>query len=142
MINTTMVNQRLAFLAHNIRQLERLANRPKAEFIGSDTAAAAESYLRRSLEAIFDIGRHILAVHGAVELAQEYKSIASGLHELSVVDKKLSGKLILMAGYRNRMVHLYNLINDEELYYIISNDLADIRSFVAQISRYLKKYNL
>lgn len=138
MLNKTMINQRLAFISGNIRQLTRLGATPKNNFSGSDAAAAAESYLRRSLEAIFDIGRHILAAKGAVELAQEYKSIAQGLRNFSIIDDNLGKKLIQMAGYRNRMVHLYNLINDEELYYIINNDLADIRSFVTQINKFLQ----
>ncbi|RKY44605.1 MAG: hypothetical protein DRP81_05315 [Candidatus Omnitrophota bacterium] len=33
----------------------------EADFLHEDTPAIAESYLRRSLEAIFDIGRHIIA---------------------------------------------------------------------------------
>jgi hypothetical protein len=40
--------------------------------------AAAESYLRRSLEALFDIGRHILVKSFAFP-ATEYKEIARGL---------------------------------------------------------------
>ncbi len=34
---------------------------PRQDFLGDATiAGAAESYLRRSLEAIFDVGRHII----------------------------------------------------------------------------------
>ncbi|NLY39559.1 MAG: hypothetical protein GX044_09705 [Firmicutes bacterium] len=36
------------------------------------------------------------------------------------------------------MVHLYNLITDEELYQIINRELQDIDQFVQQISTYLK----
>ena len=100
-------------------------------------SGAAESFLRRSLEAIFDIGRHILAKTGHIDLATEYKSIAKGLVTKGIVDDGLGHKLLQMAGYRNRMVHLYSVITNEELYEIINNDLNDIYDFVKSIKKYL-----
>jgi uncharacterized protein YutE (UPF0331/DUF86 family) len=88
---------------------------------------------------MFDIGRHILAKSGSVELAQEYKSIAKGLKELEVVDENLGETMIRIAGYRNRMVHMYNLIADEEVYSIIKNELNDLKAFVKQVHEYINK---
>jgi len=138
MLNKTLINQRLTFIKEYVGHLERLSRIPKKDFIGSDHCAAAESYLRRTLEAMFDIGRHIVAKSGAVELAHEYKSIAQGLIKYSVVDEELGEKMVKIAGYRNRMVHLYSLISDEEIYYIIRDELGDIRSFVRQVLGYLE----
>lgn len=137
MVNKTMIRERLTLIKEYVDRLERLSQIPLKEFIGNDSCAAAESYLRRSLEAIFDIGRHIVAKGGYIELAQEYRSIAKGLQELHVVDPPLGRKLVKMAGYRNRMVHFYNLITDEEIYAIISRELGDIRSFLLQVKNYL-----
>jgi len=137
MVNQTMIRQRLTLIKEYIHRLNRLAQISEKEFVGSDNCAAAESYLRRTLEAIFDIGRHLVAKGGYIELAQEYKSIARGLQELKVVDQSLGEKLIRIAGYRNRMVHLYNLITDEELYAIITNELDDIHLFMQQVLGYL-----
>ncbi|MCX7942472.1 MAG: DUF86 domain-containing protein [Dictyoglomaceae bacterium] len=50
--------------------------------------AACESLLRRTLEAIFDIGRHILAKSGYVDMG--------------IVDSEIGNKLKEMAGYRKR----------------------------------------
>ena len=136
MVNKRMIKERLILIKEYLHRLEQLAQMPAQEFIGSNSSAAAESYLRRSLEAIFDIGRHILAKGGYAELAQEYKSIAKGLQKLQVVDPTLGLKLHKMAGFRNRMVHFYNLITDEELHMIINNELGDIRSFILQVKNY------
>jgi len=107
MLNFTLIEQRLALIASYIKVLEDLARKPKESFLhDKTTTGAAESYLRRSLEAIFDIGRHILAKSGFLELATEYKSIARGLKQKGIVDKRLGNKLVQMAGYRNRLVHL------------------------------------
>jgi uncharacterized protein YutE (UPF0331/DUF86 family) len=139
MLNKTMINQRLIFISDYCNKMERLSVLSEDEFIGSDKAAAAESYLRRSIEAMFDIGRHILAKSGTVELAQEYKSIAKGLKKLEVVDENLGETMIRIAGYRNRMVHMYNLISDEEVYSIIKNELNDLKAFVKQVHEYINK---
>jgi len=65
----------------------------KRKFLSVDIyPSACESYLRRALEAIFDIGRHILAKSGYTDLLYEYKSIAKGLFELGIVDKDLEEK--------------------------------------------------
>lgn len=44
-----------------------------------------------------------------------------------------------MAGYRNRLVHLYNQVSEEELYEIIRNNLKDLKYFVEQVMEYLTK---
>ena len=118
--------------------MRRLVKTPKEEFVAEeDTVTASESYLRRSLEAIFDIGRHILAKNGGTDLATEYKSIAKGLGYKKIISAHLSEVLIDMAGYRNRLVYLYHVINSDELYDILYNDLGDIEQFIKEIQAYL-----
>ncbi len=137
-INKVFVNERLVLIASFLNELRQLAAIKKQDFISIKVnSAAAESFLRRTLEAVFDIGRHILAKTGKIELAAEYKSIARGLADLGIVNEQLGQKLTQMAGYRNRLVHMYNLISDEELYEIISCDLKDVEAFISAIKKYL-----
>ncbi|NLO81542.1 MAG: DUF86 domain-containing protein [Clostridiales bacterium] len=141
MIDKGLIKGRLLLIDDYITQLESLSQMPISEFLSDRrNAAAAESFLRRSLEAIFDIGRHILAKTGGINMATEYKAIARGLGERNVVSKDLSQKLIQMAGYRNRMVHMYHIIAEDELYNIITEDLNDIREFVVSIKKYLTTF--
>ncbi len=88
------------------------------------------------------MGHHILAKSGHVELAGEYKSIARGLERIGAVDAQLGERLVQMAGYRNRMVHLYDEVADEELYAILTENLADVREFIRQIREFLRKRGL
>ncbi len=74
---------------------------------------SAESCLRRALEALLDLGRHILAKQFGRGVVQ-YKEIAAGLAECRVLDAEAADLLKEMAGYRNRMVHFYNEITREE----------------------------
>lgn len=139
MIDRTAVKERLARIGRSVDRLARLATVDRREFLNpdGDYAAIAESHLRRSLEAVFDVGRHILAKSGHGDMAQEYKSIATGLVRLNIVPVELESNLVNMAGYRNRLVHLYHEINDEELYEIISENLDDFRHFVRSVKSYI-----
>ena len=124
-----------------MKELQELATLDQNSFLSQKrNVAAAESFLRRTLEAIFDLGRHILAKTDHIELSTEYKSIAKGLVEIGIVDKKLGETLIQMEGYRNRLVHMYNIISDEELYQVIQSNIKDIENFVSEVKKYLKNF--
>lgn len=56
---------------------------------------------------------------------------------MGIISEPLQERLLKMAGYRNRMVHLYHQISDEELYGIIRDNLEDIRQFIKDIRNYL-----
>jgi uncharacterized protein YutE (UPF0331/DUF86 family) len=86
---------------------------------------AAESCLRRALEAIFDLGRHILA-KGFGQGVTEYKQIASELETAGVLSHSRARLLSTLAGYRNRLVHFYHEVTSEELYEICQNNLEDL----------------
>jgi uncharacterized protein YutE (UPF0331/DUF86 family) len=87
--------------------------------------AAAESFLRRALEALLDLGRHVLA-KGFGRAAAEYKEIATALGEVGVLDEGTCGILREMAGFRNRLVHFYHQVSDSELYETCTRDAGDI----------------
>lgn len=140
MVNKLVVQSRLALINDHLSQLRRHAESGKEQFVeDKDKVAAVESYLRRSLEAVFDVGRHILAKNGGTDLAAEYKGIAKGLGEKKIISRETADTLVEMAGYRNRLVHLYLLIQNDELYDILQTDLGDIERFVNEINQFLAK---
>jgi uncharacterized protein YutE (UPF0331/DUF86 family) len=137
MINYDLIEARLALISTYIGRLETIAKLGVAEFAADHLrTAAAESYLRRALDAAFGIGRHLLAKAGHADLAAEYKAIARGMVAIGAVGAELSGPLVQMAGYRNRLVHLYNEVAAEELHSILTQNLKDLRRFVKDIQAY------
>ena len=98
--------------------------------------AAGDSYLRRALEALLDLARHLL-VKGFGRAPAEYAEVAKQLGEVGVLDAAMAGKLIVMARYRNRMVHFYAEIADNELYRILSTQSKDVDDVVAAIKKWL-----
>ncbi len=137
MIDQILLKQRLSMITEYCTELKLLQSLAKEDFLEKRNSAAAESFLRRSLEAVFDIGRHILAKTGYLELAKEYKGIALGLGERQIVSRQLSAILVEMAGYRNRLVHLYHMVSNVELYSIVHNNIVDLEEFCRQISLYI-----
>ena len=85
----------------------------------------AESCLRRALEALLDLGRHLLAkIHA--EAVTEYKQIANELGSNQILSPEMVRILRVLAGYRNRLVHFYHEITPEELYQICTQHLDDL----------------
>ncbi|MEW5941263.1 MAG: DUF86 domain-containing protein [Chloroflexota bacterium] len=100
----------------------------------------AESCLRRALEAIFDMGRHIVA-KGFGEAVTEYKEIASALNRhdiLSASDLQLMQKL---AGYRTRLVHFYHEVSANELFEICSKHLGDVEHIANVLRAYIAAHS-
>lgn len=129
-VNPAVVSAKSELVRAMLEGIESLPLASLQEF-GADphNAAAGESYLRRSPEALLDLGRHLLA-KGFGVAAVEYKEIPTRLHErrvLSAEERVLIGE---MAGYRNRMVHLYDQIGVEELFGILSEHRQDIATIL------------
>ncbi|MFW9916763.1 MAG: DUF86 domain-containing protein [Candidatus Thorarchaeota archaeon] len=101
--------------------------------------AAAESYLRRALEALLDLGRHILAKGFATPVA-EYKDIARHLLKEGVLSDEVAKRLVKLAGYRKRMVHFYHEITKEELFKICCQELADVEIVLDEILSWIRQY--
>ena len=111
----------------------------QAFFADRHNGAAAESYLRRALEALLDLGRHILA-KGFGKGVSEDKEIARELHRHGVLSHEAAGRLEDMAGYRNRMVHFYHEIAAEELYRICSHRLGDVTHIVPELKGWVREH--
>jgi len=138
-INGDVVTQRASWVFEMINSLKELPIENKAEFLrNKHHVAAAESYLRRSLEALFDIGRHILAKKFAYPAA-EYKEIAKGLSDKKVIVGDQVELMRKMAGYRNRMVHFYHEITPEELHEICVNHLDEIKLLLDRLLQWIKE---
>jgi len=137
-LNIKLIEDRLGFINKSIARLKKLSFLKEKEFLEGDIPAIAESYIRRSLEAIFDIGRHITAKTAGKGIV-EYKEIANALRSLGVVTKGLAERLRLMAGYRDRLIHFYQEVTDKELFLITRNNLSDMEEFVRGIKVFLEK---
>lgn len=139
-LNLNRIENDLNLIGEYLSKLKKFSKLSLEEFLSDErNPASCESFLRRCIEAMFDIGRHILAKSLGYK-PMEYKEIARELGRKGIISEEYSEILIKIAGYRNRMVHFYKEITYEEIYNILQNNLVDIEKFITEITSFLEKY--
>jgi uncharacterized protein YutE (UPF0331/DUF86 family) len=125
-LSKRVIGDRLAWIDKMVVEIRALPLDSYEDFSANRRDVwAAESCLRRALEAVFDLGRHILA-KGFGQGVTEYKQIASELETAGVLSHSRARLLSTLAGYRNRLVHFYHEVTSEDLYEICRNYLDDL----------------
>jgi len=135
-----IVAERMAWVNQMLAGLRALPLGSYTIFISDQrNIASAESYLRRALEALLDLGRHLLA-KGFGQVVPEYKEIAAVLVKVGVLTQKEGNLLRELAGYRNRLIHFYHEISNKELYEICTAQLKDIEILLNVIIEWIKMH--
>ena len=135
-----VVTERVAWVRTMVSSLQDLPLSSHQAFLADRrNVAAAESYLRRALEALLDLGRHILA-KGFGTPATEYKQVAQLLRASEVLEAEDADLLERMAGYRNRMVHFYSEVGEHELYELATRRVTDIERVLAQMLSWIRSH--
>lgn len=135
-IDLKVVTGRLEIVAACLRELRALPANSLAEFEADPrNPAAAESFLRRALEALLDVARHLLAkAHGVG--AVEYRQVAIRAAEQGLIlDRAVAENFPKLAGYRNRLTHFYSEITPEELFLIVTGELGDVEKAADELQR-------
>lgn len=136
-ISKRIVSDRLAWVDRMLQEIRSLPLNSKTTFMqDSRNIWAAESCLRRALEAIFDLGRHIIA-KGFGEAVTEYKEIAVALNRHNVISNDDFNLMQKLAGYRNRLVHFYHDVSADELYEICASHLGDLEQIANGLRSWL-----
>lgn len=138
-ISRRIVYDRLAWIERMLSEIRTLPLDSREAFLADRRNVwAAESCLRRTLEALLDIGRHILAKGFGIGVT-EYKETARELARVGVLSQLEAGTLRMLAGYRNRLVHFYHEISEDELYEIVSTQLSDIEQVTMLLRDWLER---
>lgn len=128
-VRLKLVRERLAAVAGYVAALRALPQETEAVFLADRrNPDSAESLLRRALEALFDVARHLLA-KGMGKGALEYKEVARLAVEHGLLaDAELGRRFQEMAGFRNRLTHFYEEVTPRELYGIVCHELGDLQA--------------
>ena len=138
-LNREVLQTRISYIEDSLRSLERFKGMPYEEFhSNSDNFRISFYDLHRALEAVMDIGSHILSIIPGAR-PSSYKDIPRLLEKHKIIPADFAGdSLTKMAGYRNRMVHFYGEITEREIFDIIQEELADFLTFITYISAILR----
>jgi uncharacterized protein YutE (UPF0331/DUF86 family) len=142
-LSKRIVADRISWIEQMLNEIRSLPLEDKDAFFSDKRNVwAAESCLRRALEALLDLGRHILAKGFGMGVT-EYKEIAEYLREKGVLIPQEAQVLKMLAGYRNRLVHFYHEFSKEELYYICKDELGDVENLLRSLKSWItNKKNL
>lgn len=138
-LNRDVLQTRISYIEDSLKSLERFKGIAFNEFhANSDNFRITFYDLHRALEAVMDIGAHILSrIPGSRPTS--YKDIPRLLEKNKIIPADFSqNSLLKMAGYRNRMVHFYGEITEGEIYDIIQDELEDFYTFLKYINEVLK----
>lgn len=126
-IDLKIVGERLEIARRALGDLRSLPHATLADFTSDRRNIwSADALLRRSIEALFDTARHLLAKEfGRGGL--EYREVARLAIEHGLVPAEgVGSRLAEIAGYRNRLAHHYDLVTPEELFSILHDHLSDL----------------
>jgi uncharacterized protein YutE (UPF0331/DUF86 family) len=135
-----VIAERVAWIAQMLADIRALPLEDPGAFAADRrTLAAGESCLRRALEALLDLGRHVLSKGLGLAVA-EYRDIPRHLAQSGVISAEDADVMGQMARYRNRMVHFYHEVSARELYDLLTTRLADIEHLTAALTRWMAEH--
>ncbi|WP_407314327.1 type VII toxin-antitoxin system HepT family RNase toxin [Desulfosporosinus sp. SB140] len=137
MVDKDILQRKLSFIDLKLRNLETLKRMNRQDFLKSFQAIDSAKYnLQVCIEALIDISNHVVARErwGIPGTSAETVKL---LIEHGVLDKEKELSLVQMVKFRNRIAHLYQEVDDSEIYRILQENLKDIKDFIqAVISRF------
>lgn len=138
-LNKDVLQARMSYVEESLESLKRFKGVSYDAFHSNpDNFRIAFYDLHRALEAVMDIGSHILSRIPAAR-PTSYKDISRLLGKHKIIPSDFAEKsLAKMAGYRNRMVHFYGEVTEKEIYQIIQEELDDFNVFLQYTHKVLK----
>jgi uncharacterized protein YutE (UPF0331/DUF86 family) len=138
MIDKQVVCDKLAQLRERQPLLQQLAAKPREDFVADPIACgAAERLLQVSIEICLDLGHHLIAALG-LERPSEYRDVFRILGSAGILAAELSGRMELMAAFRNRLVHLYAAIDPARVHGFLQRERADFDEFARAVATFVR----
>ena len=138
MVKPEVIENRLKKLQDYLEKLVELKNINKNEFISDFRNSNSAKYLLQvSIECCLDIANHIIASE-KFRSPDDYADSFRVLNEQKIVPDSFIDRLIEMAKFRNRIVHIYWEVDEDLVYDIIQNYLSDFELFIQSILKVLK----
>jgi len=103
---------------------------------------SSERFLQLAIESCLNIGNRLIALlqfEKPTETPETYADIFVQMKNLGVIDNAFCERLVKMAKFRNRLVHLYYEIESATVYRIIQDNLDDFKLYQHKVVSFLKK---
>lgn len=137
MVSFDKIRHKMAIIESNLTKLLILQRLTSTEFLDDfRNVESAKHLLQVAIETMGDICDHVIAKNrlGTPEsLANSFAILAQN----GYLNQVNADKYIVMAKFRNKVVHLYHEIKDEEIFKIIQHNLNDFKLFLTEIAKLL-----
>lgn len=137
------IKEHLKRLNRYYLQLTEIRKMAKEDFINDDIKyAAAERILQIIIETCLNIGNRLISLlqfEEPVKTPESYADIFIIMRNLKIIDPEFSERLVDMAKFRNRLVHLYWDIDPEVTYRILHENVDDIKKFQDIVVDFMNK---
>ncbi len=132
-----VLQRRLARIEEYLGALERARRYSETEFLADpERYGSAERFLQLTIEALIDIGTHVIAEKALGEV-RHGRDIPALLQRAGYVDATLAERWIRMIGFRNILVHEYLEIDRKVVYHVLHYQLDDIRALAGCFAQLL-----
>ena len=132
MVDLDRIHQRLE-LAGYVHELQRLGDLPVAEYLRNEVYAG-RYLVQVAAQTCIDLANHIIASEGW-RAPRDFGDSFTILAEHGVIDDALAGRFRGLAGLRNRLVHVYDEIDDTRVRDLLVAGLPDLDSFATAVAR-------
>jgi len=102
---------------------------------------SSERFLQLSIESCLNIGNRLISLeqfNKPTDTPETYADIFLQLKNLGVINDSFCDRLVKMAKFRNRLVHLYWEVDKKTVYEIIRDYLEDFKLFEKNVVKFLK----
>lgn len=132
MVDPDRIQERLELLAGYLAELRRLRDQPLDRYLQHDIYAG-RYLVQVAAQTCIDLANHVTASEGW-RAPRNFGDAFSVLSEHGVIDGALAGRLRGLAGLRNRLVHVYDAIDDTRVHMAMSTGLPDLEEFATAIA--------
>ena len=128
-------------LRKSVARLRELAKLSQDEFLcDPDKKGSSKYHFIVAIESSIDMCNHVIARNG-YRVPEDYGDTFRVMAEVGALETDFSDELKNMARFRNRLVHLYWEVDDQQLYEILQTRLDDFKKFLDSISGFLEWQN-
>ncbi len=121
----------------SLERLEELRRLPKDAFFSDPHKISSAKYnFIVAIEGAVDLCNHVIAKN-AFRTPEDYADTFKVMRERGAFDAAFTENLVRMARFRNRLVHIYWEVDNDELYNILQSRIEDIRQFLTKFGAFI-----
>jgi uncharacterized protein YutE (UPF0331/DUF86 family) len=139
MVSGEKVRNKIREIKKAVDKLQKYREMPDDRFLQNfESTDAARYNLQVAVESMLDIATHIIARKN-LELPKSNAEAFAILCRHGILSREKEKVYMAMARFRNRIVHLYDQVDDSEVHRIIRENLPDYSVFIGEITLFMER---